>query len=409
MVMQAMLADSEIPFHDLDDVLIDVGDRMQLDSEVLSAMSETDVIDHIILPLPEDCLNDEIPFIEGLKLEKEMEQDLRTDLWQLALEFHDVFGNPPTFGLEKESPIPPMVIKTKPDWSPPPVRAYRTYGPAPTAAMRKELQNQLDCGYIEVSGDTRPSFPHMVRKPESDSGYRFTVDYREKNEGILFEPYPLPLVADILRKFSITPSGRPFKYFGRLDLRNGYWQFPLHPDSRWITSFVVDRKVYQYRVVAQGLVCSAAHVQASMERILDSLLLKPVWVYLDDICFAAESSEEFLELTRQILLVLRINGLKCKPSKCMLGVRSITILGHEVSRTGLRMSRSRISAVMDIPMPRNVKDLRSFLGMVNYMRDYIPNVSVLMHPLLSLVNVPLKEWPLDTLTKGFLSTKESCQ
>ncbi len=144
-----------------------------------------------------------------------------------------------------------------------------------------------------------------------------------------------------------------------------------------------------------------------MERILDSLLLKPVWVYLDDICFVAESSEEFLALTRQILLVLCINGLKCKPSKCMLGVRSITILGHEVSRTGLRMSRSRISAVMDIPMPRNVKDLRSFLGMVNYMRDYIPNVSVLMRPLSSLVNVLLREWPLDTLTKAFFQLKKA--
>ena len=88
--------------------------------------------------------------------------------------------------------------------------------------MRKELQNQLDMGYVEISEDTRPSFPHMVRKPEADSGYRFTVDYREKNSGIDFEPYPLPLVADILRKFTCSPSRRPFKYFGRLDLRNGY-------------------------------------------------------------------------------------------------------------------------------------------------------------------------------------------
>ena len=94
-------------------------------------------------------------------------------------------------------------------------------------------------------------------------------------------------------------------------------------------------------------------------------------------------------------------ALRCKPSKCEIGVKEITVLGHVVSAEGIRMSEERIAAVDAMPFPRSAKELRRYLGCVNYMRRHVRDATTLMKPLSSQVNVPVSEWPLEEMQVAF--------
>ena len=312
-----------------------------------------------------------------------MSKQQRYEIGQLVDEFKEVFEELPA----GSALVEPMTITAKTGWKRPPMEPFRRYSPKVEEAIRYDLKKQIDAGVIERSEAKNGCHVHAVPKPDSESGYRFCVDYRPVNSGVETEAYPLPPISTIL----LSLSGAAF--FARLDLKSGYWQFPVAENCQdWLAFFALGQ-MYTYRVVPMGIVQSSFHVQRAMYTLFAEYFARGIFVYLDDIIIYAATWEEFRFLCREALTILQKARLSCKRSKCSFGLPSVQILGHVVSRDGLRMDDRRKEAVLAVPFPRTTRELRRFLGMCNYMRMFIPEYAVLSKPLSTQVNTAVAEWP----------------
>ena len=297
--------------------------------------------------------------------------------------------------------VEPMVVTLKPGWKHPPMEPPRRYSPRVEAAIIMDIEKQLNSGVIELSDATYGLNVHVVPKVDSESGFRFTIDFRPLNSGVVTDPYPLPQIPVIIGSMAGS------RYFARLDLRSGYWQFPVAPESRKLLAFQFRGRMYTYSVVPMGYVDATFHFQKNMVACFQEKFGRGIFIYLDDIIIYASIFDEFLALLDYAFNVCRLKKLSLKRGKCVFGLSEIEILGHVISPDGIKMSDRRKDAVNALPFPRNVHELRKFLGAVNYMRTFIPNYSVLAKPLSSQINVPLAEWPQDKMRRAFTEVKEA--
>ena len=118
-----------------------------------------------------------------------------------------------------------------------------------------------------------------------------------------------------------------------------------------------------------------------MQRILSEFPWGKVIVYIDDLLIMTETFEEHLSLLSRVLSVLSRHGVKVKPPKCKWLVEEVEYLGHIVSREGLRKPPQYLDKVNEFPMPTTVRQLREFLGLVNFQRKFVANFSSLQKPL----------------------------
>ncbi|GFU78584.1 transposon Tf2-6 polyprotein [Trichonephila clavipes] len=107
--------------------------------------------------------------------------------------------------------------------------------------------------------------------------------------------------------------------------------------------------------------------------------------YLDDIIVFSETFEDHLIRLRLVLKCLQEAGLKLNSKKCLFAAQEVKILGHLVSSNGVRPDPDKIKAVRNFPTPKNIHDIRSFLGLCSYFRRFIKGFCYLAEPLQSLL------------------------
>ena len=128
-----------------------------------------------------------------------------------------------------------------------------------------------------------------------------------------------------------------------------------------------------------GLKNSAQAFQRLMDSIFGS---RPfVFVYLDDLLIASRSPTEHKAHLWEVFELLHQNGLFINKSKCLLGVSSLSFLGHKVSKDGISPMPERIEAITSFPQPKTKKQMQSFLGMVNVYHRVLPHIAEVLVPL----------------------------
>ena len=125
---------------------------------------------------------------------------------------------------------------------------------------------------------------------------------------------------------------------------------------------------------------------------MDTVLqgLPRVACYIDDILIIGSSDEEHLELLEKVLKRLQTHGIRANKAKCMFLSDSLEFLGHRIDADGLHTTDSKVRAVKEAPCPRNVQGLRSFLGLLQYYRRFLPNITDLLYPLNQLLQTGRK-------------------
>lgn len=257
-------------------------------------------------------------------------------------------------------------------------RAYRV-SPAERRTIQENVADMLKKNVIEPSSSPWSSPVVLVKK--KDGSWRFCVDYRRLNKVTKKDAYPLPRIDDTLD----TLQGSSF--FSSMDLRSGYWQIPLSDDAKPKTAFITPDGLYQFNVMPFGL-CNAP---ATFERMMDNLLMGFTWniclCYLDDVVVFSATFDEHIRRLRQVLDCFRAAKLQLNSKKCRFGARQIKVLGHLVSVDGIRPDPDKIQAVSEFPVPKNLKDVRGFLGLCTYFRKFIPAFSNLAEPLNELLRM----------------------
>lgn len=243
--------------------------------------------------------------------------------------------------------------------------------------VNEEIERQ--CRELElldiIESSTSPWSSPVVPIRKKDNTIRLCIDYRRLNDVMKPDKHPLPNLSDAV--FGLSGV----RFFTTLDLVRGYYQLPLDEESRELTAFSTARAHWQFKRLSFGLKNAPAGFQREMQHILSSFSWRKVIVYIDDVLIMSETFVEHLQLVSKVLSVLRAHGVKVKVSKCRLFEREVQFLGHVVSREGLSKPKAYIEAINEFALPETVRQLRSFLGLVNFQRKFVPNCSVIMKPL----------------------------
>ncbi|XP_062586907.1 uncharacterized protein LOC134248532 [Saccostrea cucullata] len=241
--------------------------------------------------------------------------------------------------------------------------------------VKESLNEMLEQGLITPSKSPWASPIVLVNKP--DGTIRICVDYRKLNEITLTDPYPIPRMSDIFEKIGSA------KYLSRFDLTKGYWQVPLAKETREKSAFITPFGLFEFTVMPFGMKTSPASFIRLMDRILDGT--QNTVAYFDDIIVYSQTWEDHIKHVTELLQRIYEANLTIRPSKCKLGAAEIICLGHIVGGGTIRPDPRKLKAMEDFPLPLTKKELRSFLGLTGYYRQYIGSYADITVPLTDLL------------------------
>ena len=231
--------------------------------------------------------------------------------------------------------------------------------------------NAMDIIEPSTSPWSSPVVP--VRKP--DNSLRLCVDYRKLNKVTIQDRFPMPNLADAVY------SLHGVQYFTSLDLVKGYYQLKMAPEDKEYTAFSTAQGHWQFKRLPFGLCNAPASFQRQMLEILKDFPRHQVIVYIDDILILGRDLKQHLLLVRKVLKTLEAHGIKIKLTKCSWFQQKVKFLGHIVSQTGLSKLPSYMKKVEEYPKPETVRQLREFLGLINFQRKFAPHCGEIGKPL----------------------------
>lgn len=255
---------------------------------------------------------------------------------------------------------------------------YTNRNPAMLSIIDAEINKLLAKGFIEPSSSPY-SFPITLAK-KKDGSWRLCMDFRQLNNRSIPDAYPLPRINHILDRL------KEAKYISCLDLENGYWQIPIAENSKKFTAFTVPgRGLYQWKVMPFGLHSAPATFQRTLDHVIGPEMEPHAFAYLDDIIVTSKTFEDHISHLKDVFRRLRQAKLKINPDKCNFFKREIRYLGHVVCENGIKTDPDKIAAITNMSPPKNIKDVRRFLGITSWYRRFVPNFAKLSQPLTSLL------------------------
>lgn len=272
-------------------------------------------------------------------------------------------------------------------------------------ALDSALDELIDTGVVERSNSPW-GFP-VVLVPKKDDTYRLCVDYRRLNEVTKKDAYPLPSISSLVSNLGGA------KYFTTLDASRGYFQVEMDERDKEKTAFTCHRGLFQFKRMSFGLVGAPATYQRLMDRVLGDAKWQHALAYLDDIVVYSKTFDEHLRHLRDVLDRLRSAGITLNPSKAQIAANRITLLGFTLDNGRILPSEDKLEAILSYPSPKDIGELRRFLGLVNFYRQFIPDCAAVQAPLTKLLRKderwtwgPEQEAALRGLTKVLADTAE---
>jgi hypothetical protein len=178
---------------------------------------------------------------------------------------------------------------------------------------------------------------------------------------------------------------RGAKAFSKIDLRSGYHQLKIRVEDIPKTAFTSRYGLYEFTVMSFGLTNAPAYFMYLMNKVFMEYLDKFVVVFIDDILVFSRSEEEHEEHLRLVLQKLREHQLYAKFSKCAFWLKEVSFLGHIITDGGIAVDPSKVRDVLNWSPPKNVPEIRSFLGLAGYYRRFIEGFSKIVKPLTTLL------------------------
>jgi hypothetical protein len=303
-----------------------------------------------------------------LKIGRLITADMKNELVALLREYADIFAwsyaDMP--GLDTEIVVHklPLIegcksIKQK----------LRRTRPDVLLKVKEEITRQWDVGFLEVVEYSK-WVSNIVAVPKKDNKIRVCVDFRDLNRASSKDDFPLPHI-DVLVDNAAKSSTYSF-----MDGFSGYNQIKMvEPDKRK-TTFVTLWGNYYYKVMPFGLKNAGATYKRAMVALFHDMMHKEIEVYVDDMIAKSKDEESHILSLRKLFERLRKYQLKLNPVKCTFGVKSGKLLGFVVSDKGIEVDPDKVKAIQDMPAPKTEKEVRSFLGRLNYIARFISQLTV---------------------------------
>ena len=216
----------------------------------------------------------------------------------------------------------------------------------------------------------------VVEKPKTGK-LRICLDPKALNEAIRRPHYPMFTLDDVTSKLTNATC------FSILDITHAYWSVKLDEASSYLTTFSTPFGRYRYLRLPFGISASSDLFQLKCNEIFEGL--PGVTAIVDDILIYGRTREEHDCNLRSVLDRAREKGIRFNPEKCTIGVNEVPFFGNIITDKGLKADPSKIEAILKLEVPDSREKLERFLGMVNYLSKFAPNLSEITSPLRSLL------------------------
>ncbi|CAI7806543.1 unnamed protein product [Closterium sp. NIES-53] len=243
--------------------------------------------------------------------------------------------------------------------------------------LRKQLDYLLEKKFIRTSSS--PFAAPILFTPKRDGGFRMCIDYRALNKVTVKSRYPIPRADELIDQL------RTARVFSKIDLRGGYHQIRVEPSDCAKTDFRTRYGSFEYTVMPFGLTNAPATFQMTMNEAFRPLLDKCVIIYLDGILVYSRDKQQHLADLEAVFTVLDKHRLLTKGSKCEFFQDRLEFLGYVISEAGVEIDPKKLDTVKAWHPPTNITELQSFLGFVNYVRRFVPDMARLTAPLTDLL------------------------
>ncbi|XP_014665126.1 PREDICTED: uncharacterized protein K02A2.6-like, partial [Priapulus caudatus] len=264
--------------------------------------------------------------------------------------------------------------------------------------LKTELERLTEIGVITPVDEPTPWVSQLVIAEKKSGKLRICLDPRELNKALKREHYTLPILDDMLHELSQS------RVFSKADLAQGYWHVQLDTESSMLTTFQTCFGRYRWLRLPFGTSVSSEIFQ---KRLIDALGgLTGVACIADDVIIHAATVEEHDQVLDAFLARCREKGIKLNSDKFQLLMEELTFMGHRISKDGLQVDDEKVRAVMAMKPPTNMDGLRRFLGLVNYMAKFLPNLTEVVQPLRNLMKKDVPWTWSATQDQAFLRVKE---
>lgn len=249
--------------------------------------------------------------------------------------------------------------------------------------VRQQVEEHLDklesAGIIEPVEGPTPWVSPIVVVPKKDKGkIRVCVDMRMPNTAVQRERHPSPTLDEIIHDLTGATV------FSKLDLHQAYHQVELHPNSRYLTTFVTHKGLRRYTRLMFGLSSASEIFQEIIQQVLSGI--PGVRNISDDIVVFGKDQASHDRALREVFVRLRDRGLTLNPAKCVFSVPKLDFYGHTFSRAGVSPDPHKVETICKMTPPTSAGELRSLLGLTNYVSRFIPNYATITAPLRDLTH-----------------------
>ncbi|GAA6026234.1 hypothetical protein JCM8202_000461 [Rhodotorula sphaerocarpa] len=231
------------------------------------------------------------------------------------------------------------------------------------------LEEHLASGRLRPSSSPYASAAFVIPKKDPSADPRWVNDYRALNDNTIKDRTPLPIPDEVLADAALA------KIWGKIDLTNAFFQTPLAEEDIQKTAIKTPWGLFEWTVMPQGLCNAPATHQSRINEALRHLIGTCCQAFVDDVIIYSNSLAEHEDNCRKVLDALRSAGLYASRKKTELFTVRTSFLGHVISRGGISADDSKVDKIRNWNRPRSVAQVRGFLGLVQYLRKFIPQLA----------------------------------
>lgn len=243
--------------------------------------------------------------------------------------------------------------------------------------VERELERLVEQDVLYPVNSTEWGTP-IVPVIKKNGSIRICGDFKVTLNPVLeIDRHPLPRIEDL---FAELQKG---ELYSKIDLSEAYMQLKLDEESQKLCTISTHKGLFSYKRLPYGINSGPSLFQKKIEQTLQGL--QGVIVFLDDILITGFDQENHFNRLQEVCKRLASNGFTVKKEKCDLFSEKLEYLGFIIDKNGLHTSPDKLKAIVEAPFPRNVSEVKSFLGLVNYYGKFISNMSTVLSPIYQLL------------------------